>query len=203
MAHGYSEDTVDFLVALCDHMCVSDVFTLKRKEIVGKNLVLAALAEDLDRKQWARDFEAMQQLTPPTEDSTMSHEDHVSQALLIASILQFPHLTPPSRLDLATHEQKLKQLKYHIVQSEQAYYWRPLSGALLWCLFVGTLGSQSTPDYPYFMATLLRTSLGLGMMVLEPVRVAFATFHRLAQEQKRRSELTFTWYEDEFHSLKE
>lgn len=46
-----------------------------------------------------------------------------------------------------------------------------------------------------FIANLLRVTIGVAVELLEPVRIALATFHRLAKEQKRRAEVVdaATW----------
>lgn len=187
VAHGFTQDAVDILTALCEYMCISDVFISQEGVSSKGKLPLTALMKKLDRNQWADNIEAVQISNwhgTALIDLSL-HKDHVSQALLIAAALQFPYLVPPSSwLASAAIEQKLKHLQYHIMQSSHGFYWKPVSGALLWCLVTGTLFSKGLPHHAFFATYMLRAAAGLCVDSIEGMRVTLATFYRQIRDRR-------------------
>ena len=172
---GFSQDTVSFLSALCEYLAISDVFVRPESVDVDSVGSLETLIKKID---WRERQRALKQVP------SRSNEDHVLQALLLTSALQFPQLATTSRIRNADRGERLRQLQYHITRSPSHNYWRPLPGALLWCLMVGTSRSRGVHQRGFFLANLIRATCGLAFTSCEPVRIALATFYKLAQEQK-------------------
>jgi hypothetical protein len=187
IARGFTQDTVNILIALCEYMCISDVFMSQEEVGGGEKLSLPILLKQLDRTQWADDIEAgdISNWDGAAEIDFCVQEDHVSHALLVTAALQFPYLVPPSSsLFTASVEQKLKQLQYHIMHSSHGFYWKPIAGALMWCLVIATSFSNGLPQHPFFASYLLRASGGLCFETIEGIRIALATFYRQIRDRR-------------------
>jgi len=64
----------------------------------------------------------------------------------------------------------IKKLKYHLNLSPLNNLWQPIPGALIWCLLVGVEASQGMPEYPWFVANLMKAVTALTFVDWEGVK---------------------------------
>jgi len=177
IAYGFSQESVNILALLCKEFCVSDV-------LIYKGQGCPSLREYVEI-MYSKNRPTRHLHLSPQQRSKISDEDHVLQTLLIAISLQLPYLIP-TNVQVGTITERLQSLQYHVRKSPVQRYWKPVPGAFIWCLMAAVPASHGLPERGAVIANLLRATIGCAFELLEPVRVALATFHRLAKEQKRR-----------------
>jgi hypothetical protein len=178
--HGFSENTVLFLESLCDHLCISDVFINRDRSAGQPKKPLEILIPEL----LSLDYEVL--LNPGSSlfanYDPKSTVDHVLQALITTTIIQFQYLHPSCPF---TRLQKIAKLKYHLSKTPIQTYWKPIPGALLWCFLVGVVASRNCTERPWFLANMIRGTCGIAFENLDGLRVALDTFNRLAKQQDK------------------
>lgn len=164
-------------------MCVFDVFASRQRPLGEKEPCLGELVFRLANQQ--RQLKSNFEPILGTQNFFLV-EDHALEALLIATSFQFPDIVLLHSADYASHEEKIKKLKYHIMQTQTYNYWKPIPGAFLWCLMVAIDASKGLPENNFFVAHMLRATIGVAFELVEPVRIALATFYKLRLEQREK-----------------
>ena len=189
IAQGHSQDTVDLLLGLCDYLFVSDIFVSRIRAIDENRTSLIQVVQDLSHKYQLAEAQAV---SLGAYSLSAIAQDHVFQALLITINLQFPEVISVSYIGCLSHTEKLRRLQYHIRQSPKHDYWTPIPGALIWCLMVAISASKGLPIKEFFVANMMRATIGVAFELIEPVRFALATFYRLGQQQKHKAKIDIT-----------